>query len=160
MSGSGDTSTKRCARSKDPDNRQVHCDMHRASSPLRALTLRQPWAWAVIHAGKDIENRSWSTSLRGTFAIHAGQGFDGLEDLEEIGVRPPRREDLVHGAIIGVVDLVDVVERHRSRWFNGPTGFVLARPRALTTPIPCTGALSFWRVSPEIERRIWSQLGR
>jgi hypothetical protein len=133
--------------------------MNGASSPLSALTLRQPWAWAVIHGGKNIENRSWTTSLRGTFAIHAGRGFDGFEDLEEIGVRPPRREDLVHGAIIGLVDLVDVVERHRSPWFSGPYGFVLARPRALAEPIPCAGALSFWRVSLEIERRIRAEVG-
>lgn len=25
----------------------------------RCLTLRQPWAWAVCHAGKDVENRGW-----------------------------------------------------------------------------------------------------
>jgi hypothetical protein len=23
------------------------------------LSVRQPWAWAVIHASKDIENRLW-----------------------------------------------------------------------------------------------------
>lgn len=27
--------------------------------PELALSVRQPWAWAIIHAGKDIENRSW-----------------------------------------------------------------------------------------------------
>ena len=26
---------------------------------MRALTVRQPAAWAIFHAGKDIENRSW-----------------------------------------------------------------------------------------------------
>ena len=130
----------------------------RAGSPLRALTLRQPWAWAVIHGGKDIENRSWTTRFRGTFAIHAGRGFDGLEDLEDICVQPPRREDLVHAAIIGLVDLVDVVQRHPSPWFHGPYGFVLARPRALAEPITCAGALSFWRVGPDIERRIRAQV--
>ena len=24
----------------------------------RAISIRQPWAWAVIHGGKDVENRS------------------------------------------------------------------------------------------------------
>ena len=26
---------------------------------MKALSLRQPFAWAVIHGGKDVENRSW-----------------------------------------------------------------------------------------------------
>ena len=36
-----------------------------------ALTLRQPWAWAVLEAGKLIENRPWSTKFRGAFLLHA-----------------------------------------------------------------------------------------
>ena len=24
----------------------------------RAISIRPPWAWAVVHAGKDVENRS------------------------------------------------------------------------------------------------------
>ena len=24
-----------------------------------AFSIRQPWAWATLHAGKDVENRSW-----------------------------------------------------------------------------------------------------
>ena len=25
-----------------------------------ALSIRAPWAWAIFHAGKDIENRTWA----------------------------------------------------------------------------------------------------
>lgn len=32
---------------------------------MKGLSLRQPWAWAVVHAGKTIENRRWNTSFRG-----------------------------------------------------------------------------------------------
>ena len=28
---------------------------------MKALSIRQPWAWAILHAGKDIENRDWRT---------------------------------------------------------------------------------------------------
>lgn len=52
---------------------------------LRALTIRQPWAWAIIHGGKDIENRSWNTKHRGPLVIHAGMGFDkGVESMTEV----------------------------------------------------------------------------
>lgn len=26
---------------------------------MYAISVRQPWAWAVFAAGKDVENRSW-----------------------------------------------------------------------------------------------------
>jgi hypothetical protein len=55
---------------------------------VKALTIRQPWAWAIIYAGKNIENRSWNTKLRGTIAIHAG--FSYVRDAElPRGVTPP-----------------------------------------------------------------------
>ncbi len=30
----------------------------------RALSIRQPWAWAILHAGKDVENRRWKNYTR------------------------------------------------------------------------------------------------
>jgi hypothetical protein len=119
---------------------------------MRAITLRQPHAWAVIHAGKDIENRGWNTRIRGTIAIHAGKGRDSL-DMPR-GVRTPREEELVAGAIIGLVDIVDVVEDCRSKWFQGPFGFKLANPRPLKKQIPCKGVLSFWPVPASLLRRM------
>lgn len=32
---------------------------------MKALSIRQPWAWLILHAGKDIENRVWQTRFRG-----------------------------------------------------------------------------------------------
>jgi hypothetical protein len=74
------------------------------------------------------------------------------------GVKSPREAEIVRGAIIGVVDIVDVVENHRSKWFSGPFGFVLSNPRALLKPVSCPGRLSFWEVPPDIMRAIQKQL--
>jgi hypothetical protein len=46
---------------------------------MRALSIRQPWAWAILHAGKDIENRDWKPGnparrFRGSFLIHGRDG--------------------------------------------------------------------------------------
>jgi len=30
---------------------------------MLALTIRQPWAHAILHAGKHVENRSWRPTL-------------------------------------------------------------------------------------------------
>lgn len=134
--------------------------------PRLALSVRQPWAWAIIHAGKDIENRDWrhpnpARTFRGPFALHAASGMtrdeydDAAETICDItrGVAPPARE-LARGAIIGVVEVVDVVRGNlsdRARlgpWFFGPVGLVLRNPRPIT-PIPCKGQLGFfeWRPS-------------
>ncbi|MHC4404130.1 MAG: ASCH domain-containing protein [Planctomycetota bacterium] len=40
---------------------------------MKALTICQPWAWAIIHGPKPVENRGWATKYRGPLAIHAGQ---------------------------------------------------------------------------------------
>ena len=43
---------------------------------VKALTVRQPWAWATIYGGKDVENRRWRTAYRGPLLIHAGKNAD------------------------------------------------------------------------------------
>lgn len=42
----------------------------------KALTVKQPWAWAIVAGGKDVENRSWATKYRGPVLIHAGKAAD------------------------------------------------------------------------------------
>jgi hypothetical protein len=128
---------------------------------LPCLTLKQPWASWIFTEGKDIENRGRTWKHRGVFAIHAGLSFDK-------GARPKimrfmldekeLRADLPRGAIVGVVNLVDVVTSG-GEWFRGPYGYVLARPRMLATPIPCDGKRGVWYVPYAIERRVRRELG-
>jgi hypothetical protein len=125
--------------------------------PMKAITIRQPWVWAIIFAGKDIENRSWYTKYRGPFLIHAGAAYRADVSLPR-GVHAPARTDLEFSAILGVVDLVDVVQSSRSRWFLGEYGFVLRNPRAFSRPIPCKGKLGLWTPTPAQVRRAKAQL--
>jgi hypothetical protein len=129
---------------------------------MKAITVRQPWAWAIINAGKDIENRSWNTRIRGRVAIHAAQGMTreeyerGCKYIRKI--RPkgkiPQYEDLERGEIVGTVEVIDCVRNSASPWFFGEYGFVLSHPKKLPEPIPCKGALSFWDVPKDIESLI------
>lgn len=41
---------------------------------MKVLSGRQPWWWAILHAGKTTENRTWNTSYRGPFLLHAAIG--------------------------------------------------------------------------------------
>lgn len=128
--------------------------------PTKALSIRQPWAWATIHAGKDIENRDWPTKFRGPVCIHAAKGmtrdeYDGfictihhlsLSRPYPPGSMVPPGAGLLRGGIIGVAEIVDCVESSDSPWFFGHYGFVLRNARPVDF-IPVNGALGFfdWR---------------
>lgn len=85
---------------------------------MKALSLRQPWAWLVVHGGKTIENRKWNTKFRGEFLIHAAKGMtgdeyaDALEFAMSVNNRNPfpQSADLRRGGIIGRARLVDVIK--------------------------------------------------
>jgi hypothetical protein len=116
-----------------------------------ALSVRQPWAWAIIHAGKNVENRSWRTSFRGKVFVHASKSM-ALRDYDDFcmaamtrDMKIPLFQDFHRGGIIGEVEIVDCVSSHGSPWFTGPFGFVLSNPTALSF-IPCNGALRFFEL--------------
>lgn len=113
---------------------------------LRAISIRQPWAWLIVSGFKDIENRVWKTKRLGRTLIHAAQQYDNdaptawIEDL--IGQRLPI--SMERGAIIGEAVITGCVSSHKSPWFFGPQGFVLCNQRQYYNPIPCKGRLSFF----------------
>jgi hypothetical protein len=95
---------------------------------VKALSIKQPWAWLIIHGGKDIENRKWKTKFRGRFLVHASKGFDHDAAARFADILP---NELRGGGIIGSVELVDCVSQSDSKWFEGPNGFVLKDPQPL-----------------------------
>lgn len=124
-------------------------------APQLALSIRQPWAWMIVNAGKDVENRDWPTRFRGRFLIHASKGMtrdeyeNGAETLFEIDARIelPPFEKLERGGIVGTAVLTDCVERSPSPWFFGLYGFELRD--VLPLPFrPYRGALGFFEVKP------------
>lgn len=116
---------------------------------MMALTIRQPWAYAIIHLGKDVENRSWPTEHRGPLAIHAATKLDRNGDvfLKRLGFAPAD-EDMVLGAVIGIVDVTDCVRNHASPWaVNGHYHWLLNNPRALSVPLQIRGQLGLFEVT-------------
>lgn len=112
---------------------------------MKALSIRQPWAWRILHEGKDIENRDWPTRFRGWFLIHASKGVDA-EDRAEVS-----EKNMPLGGIVGMAEIVDCVTESDSEWFFGTYGFVLANVRPLPF-IPCKGSLSFFK--PDIAAQV------
>lgn len=104
---------------------------------MKALSIRQPWAWAILHAGKRIENRDWKgyggnsgrdKGFRGEFLIHASkrpnptatkrEALDFRDFCRERRIQLPDGEtpgkltinDLFRncGGIVGVARVVDI----------------------------------------------------
>jgi hypothetical protein len=143
-----------------------------ANLPSHALSLYAPWCWAILFAGKDVENREWkpwnpATKFRGRFWIHAsmfgGERGKPRQDLQDacesvISMAPPtlaktldaeeilRWSLLARGKIVGSVEVTSVVDKLDSTWFCGPLGLVLASPRPLEVQIQAKGLLGFWSV--------------
>lgn len=124
---------------------------------MKALSIRQPWAWLILNAGKIIENRTWPTNFRGSFLVHAAAGmtrseWEGAMAFVEnnfgaaIALTAPRFEELERGGIVGIVDMVACVTVSESRWFMGPCGFELENPRPLPF-YPMKGRSDFRRDS-------------
>lgn len=120
---------------------------------MLALSIRQPWAWLILHGGKDIENRDWPTRVRGRVLVHAAKGmtrdeFDSAAIFSygrtgSARLVPPH--ELQRGGIVGSVDIVDCVTDSKSRWFMGRFGFVLRDPQPLPF-VPWRGQLGFFDV--------------
>ena len=103
---------------------------------LKILVVRQPWAWLIVNGFKDIENRSWKTHYRGPLLIQASAGLPSKVDLEEFRLFARKRgvdlpEKFEKGGIVGMVLLEDCVTTSRSKWFEGPVGWVLSKPKEL-----------------------------
>lgn len=78
---------------------------------MKALSIRQPWAWAILHAGKNIENRSWGTWHRGVVLIHAAKGTGYVDEYGDAacgiyglsGKRVPELSVIPRGGIVGAM---------------------------------------------------------
>ncbi|WP_107495540.1 ASCH domain-containing protein [Thalassobius sp. I31.1] len=119
--------------------------------PDRALSIRQPWAWAILNAGKRIENRPQRWKYRGPICIHASLYKNGKDYAEasnfiweQYQMDSPYDLDVYRGGIIGTAEIVDVVTESDSPWFFGPYGYVLDNVQPLPF-IPVKGALGLFR---------------
>ena len=123
---------------------------------MKILSIRQPWAWAIIYGGKNIENRTWQTKFRGRFLVHASKIFDmegwkWICSMENrLGIQQSIHElpyftDFQKGGIIGSVELINCVQMHGSLWFSGPFGFLLKNPEPFPFQ-PCLGKLGFFEI--------------
>ncbi len=121
---------------------------------MKALSVQQPWAWALLYAGKTVENRTWPTEYRGSLLIHAGKKYDrdGHKWIEaNAAIVVPK--DLPRGGIVGRARVVGCVKDCPSIWFSGPYGFLLSERDPLPL-FPWPGKLGLFDFPDELLPRL------
>lgn len=151
---------------------------------MKALSLRQPWAWLVAAGYKTIETRTWSSKYRGPLLIHASGKWDIVAQGDFItlkrNVPPDIQRALINayttgvlhvvGHIIALVDMqgcVNLTEVWEDEDIRGQTlcyfpiplnesryGFKLELKHRFDQPIPCRGALRLWTLPPKVTEAV------
>ncbi len=131
---------------------------------VKVLTIRQPWAWAVIYGGKDVENRRWRTTYRGLLLIHAGKNADPdpeayprllwtMADPEAFA--QPKQAWEAREAIIGFVYLADVLTDSPSPWATaGLYHWAFEFPAPVDPLVPCRGRPGLWVPPAAVAERL------
>lgn len=129
----------------------IQQDTKAGDNTMKALTVRQPWAGAIAHQTKRVENRTWQLPAKQEGArilIHAGAQRD--------------RDAQVHGDHLDVYSAVVAIATITGcHWSDdgqccGSWGDAMAYHwtlndvTALPEPVPAKGALGFWTPSEEI----------
>ncbi|CAK0909127.1 unnamed protein product, partial [Prorocentrum cordatum] len=139
--------------------------------PLRALSVQQPFAFAILCGAKAVENRSLRPDRMGLrlpayVALHAsarpargGAGTHAAvaERLREAGVALPPAEELPLGVLLGVlrVEACEPPLESDQGWaLAGRYRWRISDVRALPRPIRCKGQQNLWRVPASVAWRL------
>ena len=141
---------------------------------MNALTVWQPWAWAIAHAGKPFENRTWRPPawLKGKrLAIHAAKRPPDAEEiaglnstLAALGSCLFVPADYHLGAVVAVATLygststVPADHPMRQWWVPGQIAWILTDVVTLDDPVACRGYQKIWSLPAEAERTVRQQL--
>ena len=129
------------------------------TTAYRALTIRQPWAGAIAHQTKRVENRSWKLPAKhhgARILIHAGAQLD--RDAQVYGPHLG-----VYGAVVAVATITGC--HWSDEWqccgywaFERAYHWTLADVVALDQPVPAKGRLGIWTPDAELIAAVAAQL--
>lgn len=123
---------------------------------MKALSVRQPWAYSIAHEFKTIEWRSWLTDYRGPLLICSAvkPDFDLTRDFSVF----EREQCFPLGVGVCLVDLADCrvfthgdLEPAMMEQLPRPVGYawVLKNPQPLNERIPIKGRQRLFEVAAD-----------
>jgi hypothetical protein len=124
-----------------------------------AISVRQPFAYAIMHLGKDVENKSSRTRalLKKRVLIHASLTVESDEALK-CKLDP---DELTIGAIVGSVEIADCIRNSKSKWASrGSWHWVLKNPRVLSKPIRFKGKVGIFYIPDRLLKGVRFQKPR
>jgi hypothetical protein len=149
---------------------------------MRALSVKQPWAWSILQGGKPVENRSRATHHRGLLIIQASQSpapharvpaRAAASQWKALGgtaacwnaISSPSRGAYVGTATSALIGAVTVVGCHQASGCCRPWGeaaqpgdtmwhWELENPRMFAHAIPAHGHLGIWPVPDTLATRV------
>ena len=122
--------------------------------PMVALSVRQPWAWALVTGRKPLENRSWMTLYRGRVWIHAAKTAPDPNAIAWIRSHFPFSVPNAYplyplGALVGYVTLTDCLVSSDNVWYvPGNYAWMVSDAVALRAPVPMRGRQGLWTIEP------------
>lgn len=163
--------------SRRRDRIEVHTAHHESAVAYEALSVRQPWAYAISHLGKRAENRNWHRNQAAhqvgeLIAIHASLKSepDDVEVLRQHFYDVP--DGLPLGRVVAVARLIDVLSAQdaakqypdQKPWISGPLCLVFGQVIQLQHPVVVGGALGFWllpeRVRLDVSAQVYQHVDR
>ena len=119
----------------------------------RAFSVRQPWGWAILHAGKPVENRTRRFCMPGWYYLHASapvpkrEYFAAAHFMErqpKVSAPPFETMSTTHAmptsALIGIIQITGWTKHTESPWFVGPCAAEIGLTFPLAQPIPASGS--------------------
>ncbi len=128
---------------------------------MQALSVPQPWAWAIARGHKTYLNQAADTCYRGPLAIYASFRAE-TTSVQDQAVREANGNSAdpvaAIGGIVAVVSLEGVCTAGISRracgcgqWaFPGSYHWRVADPRPLRLPVLALGQPGLWELSPAV----------
>lgn len=122
---------------------------------MRAISIKQPWSWAIARGHRTVSNQAVPTSYRGRLLVHASMGVD-LSSCDSALIRAagwdPADPLATLGAVIAVAELTKVCSAgaDRGRCECGPWAeqdayhWRLSEVRALPRPVASLGWVGLW----------------
>jgi len=118
---------------------------------MKALSIKDPWAWLIASGIKDVENRTWKTNYRGRILIHVPAKRDSIVIIPADIASIPKPDERTTKAIIGEVTITDCIKNSQSPWAETDCWhWVLTDPLLYKSPIKnVKGKLGLWNYKKE-----------